>query len=331
MKIKLLRLFLLLFFFPLYSYGNSCTSIAGTYASWASVSWTCTTVPTSGPPGCGDVMNIGAGSVVNVSADVDYSSCGSPITLNIYGVLNFPTNGVRFKLPAGSTVFVGLGGAITKTFPGGGSSTLISVGGVDVWTAGDGAIVGPKVLPIELLSFTASPESHSVKLDWSTATELNNDYYTVERSTNGSDFKSIGTVDGSGTTNTVLHYSLEDSDPQEGTAYYRLRQTDFNGHTATFNVLAVEFHNSVDFSMNVFPNPSDGNDLTVLLNSEEQLHAVIRVYDMVGRIMYSREVITAKKGDNSILLDFSDRLAGGVYSVSCVSGEHAHVSKLVVQ
>src|SRR5438552_3882055 len=132
MKIRLLHLF----FSFLFSYSisaNTCTSSAGVYGSWAALTWTCTSVPTSGPPGCGDVINVGAGTIVNISADVDYSACASPIQLHIYGVMNFSAGGVRFKLPAGSNVTVELGGAITKTFSGGGSSTLISVGGVNVW------------------------------------------------------------------------------------------------------------------------------------------------------------------------------------------------------
>ncbi|MFL5763288.1 MAG: T9SS type A sorting domain-containing protein [Bacteroidia bacterium] len=329
MKLKLLLLILIAI--PSRFIANTCTSTAGTFASWASLTWTCTSTPTSGPPGCGDVMNVAAGTIVNISADVDYSGCASPIQLNIYGVINFNTGGVRFKLPAGSTVTVELGGAITKTFVGGGSSTLISVGGTNVWTGSMGTIVGPVVLPIELLDFVAKPNLNSVSVQWSTASELNNDFYTVERSTNGVDFQPVGTVDGSGTTNWVMNYSFEDISPVEGISYYRLRQTDFDNHTATFNVAAVEYHAAPDFSLTLFPNPSDGDNVSLVINAAEQEHIAVTIFDLLGKVIYSKELITAKRGNNTFGLELGQRLVPGMYSVSCASEKNAHVQKLVIK
>jgi hypothetical protein len=245
--------------------------------------------------------------------------------------MDFNTGGVRFKLPPGSTVFVASGGTIEASFSGGGSSTLIAVGTEDVWTAGTGTVTGPITLPIELLSFTAKPKLNSVILEWSTATELNNDFYTLERSTNGADFQPIGTVDGSGTTNWVMNYSFEDRDPIDGVSYYRLRQTDFNGHTATFNIVAVEFHPVSDFSLNLFPNPSDGSAISLVVNADDQAQLSLSIYDLVGKIIYTTDLFAGKKGDNTFTLEFDQRLAPGMYSVSCVSGNKAHVQKLIIQ
>ena len=81
-------------------------------------------------------------------------------------------------------------------------------------------------LPIELLSFRATPDASQVDLDWSTATETNNDYFTIERSTNGVDWSEIVRQPGSGTTTSQVNYHAIDPNPFVGTSYYRLKQTD---------------------------------------------------------------------------------------------------------
>ncbi|MBI2268820.1 MAG: hypothetical protein HYU69_00520 [Bacteroidetes bacterium] len=84
-------------------------------------------------------------------------------------------------------------------------------------------------LPIELLGFTAVSEKSFVKLNWSTATETNNDYFTVERSGNGSNYDLVQTIKGAGNNTTKLEYELIDSKPLKGINYYRLKQTDYDG------------------------------------------------------------------------------------------------------
>lgn len=96
-------------------------------------------------------------------------------------------------------------------------------------------------LPVELLSFDAKAQSGVAKLDWITASEINNDYFTVERSRNGFEFNDLLTVDGNGTTTSVSNYTAYDEQPNSGVNYYRLRQTDFDGRTSHSEIKVVSF------------------------------------------------------------------------------------------
>src|SRR5690606_29273558 len=79
-------------------------------------------------------------------------------------------------------------------------------------------------LPIELLRFDAIPGESDVKLEWETATELNNSHFEVERSADGRNFQQIGTVGGHGTTSQVIAYEFTDNSPLSGKSFYRLKQ-----------------------------------------------------------------------------------------------------------
>ena len=84
-------------------------------------------------------------------------------------------------------------------------------------------------LPIELLSFNAVLENRIVKLTWKTASETNNDFFTLEKSKDGISWESFKTVDGAGSSSSILNYEDYDQNPYSGVSYYRLKQTDFNG------------------------------------------------------------------------------------------------------
>lgn len=101
-------------------------------------------------------------------------------------------------------------------------------------------------LPIELLEFTGINIGQINKLSWVTATETNNDLFTVERSSNGYTWEEIGTVDGSGNSSQAIRYSFVDSSPNSGINYYRLKQTDFDGRFEYFNIIAIDNSKSND-------------------------------------------------------------------------------------
>lgn len=94
-------------------------------------------------------------------------------------------------------------------------------------------------LPIELVSFTGEVNGSSNILNWITATEINNDYFTIERSEDAINFNNIGTVDGAGNSFIYKQYSLLDKKPYSTITYYRLNQIDFDGKTKTFDIIAV--------------------------------------------------------------------------------------------
>jgi hypothetical protein len=94
------------------------------------------------------------------------------------------------------------------------------------------------VLPIELISFTGTQQKDGNLLKWTTATETNNNYFTIEKSNNGLDFEMVDKIKGAGNSTTIKSYSLIDRNPYSMT-YYILSQTDYNGTTVKFNPIAI--------------------------------------------------------------------------------------------
>jgi hypothetical protein len=133
-----------------------------------------------------------------------------------------------------------------------------------------GTLSFSSTLPIELISFDAYLTNGTVALEWQTASELNNDYFTIERSSNGVDFEPIMNVDGAGNSNHIINYFETDYSPLAGTSYYRLRQVDFDG-TETFSEMkTIKTYDVLATEMNLYPNPTDGAFHIVLANSGEE-------------------------------------------------------------
>src|SRR5690554_3697278 len=95
-------------------------------------------------------------------------------------------------------------------------------------------------LPIELITFDAYKKDREVELIWKTASELNNDYFTIERSADGFVWENLQTIQGAGNSTQVLDYAWTDLSPYAGISYYRLKQTDYDGTTEVFNIVSVE-------------------------------------------------------------------------------------------
>ena len=166
-------------------------------------------------------------------------------------------------------------------------------------------------LPIELLRFDARPAGDRVSVSWITATEINNDFFTVERSRDGQLFEVLGTVKGAGNTTEEQYYQLLDDSPFSGISYYRLRQTDFDGKYSYSEIVAVDINRKSSTLFTLYPNPSA--DWTTISLSEE-LHEVLSVtiVDMNGRTVFS--TLFNPQQNPSLPLDLN-RFSKGVYSL----------------
>jgi len=163
-----------------------------------------------------------------------------------------------------------------------------------------------------------------ISLAWATASELNFDYFDIEKSSDGKNFQSIAKVSGHGTTNERNDYSLEDEKPYIGKNYYRLKSVDFDGYTESFNIVMVDFDGSKEFS--ITPNPSDGISITTETNFVPQTRAYISIYSTVGAEIAHFEVY----GDKSELV-LPVKLASGIYYAKYISGDFTASSRLVVR
>jgi len=167
------------------------------------------------------------------------------------------------------------------------------------------------LLPIKLMHFSAVAEDKTILTSWTTASETNNDYFTVERSVNAADYIEIGKVKGAGNSSNALHYSFEDKDPVPGIIYYRLKQTDFNGAFTYSNPVAVRF-NPLRGMMYLVPNPVL-NKADLIYNAPSKIVSSIKIFDMKGLLIDHYEMMAAE-GINSFLLDLH-QLQQGIFTV----------------
>ena len=166
---------------------------------------------------------------------------------------------------------------------------------LDYWGNGvtNGSItclVASSPLPIELLNFGAKADGDKVNLNWSTATEHNNDFFTVEKSTDGIKFSDALVVKGAGNSEDKRSYTAVDDNPYAGTSYYRLKQTDYDGHTTTFDMIPVTISNSYNVVTNVYPNPAGSDHVNVYVSSGSASALEVTIYSMQGQPL-SREVL----------------------------------------
>lgn len=181
-------------------------------------------------------------------------------------------------------------------------------------------------LPVELLSFTAEPEENSVALNWSTASELNNDHFTLERSYNGLDFIPFADVPGNGTTNMKQEYSAMDYSPYGGLSYYRLSQVDFDGTRNHLDVIAVRRPNS---AWSVFPNPFNGSTLFFQLPENRGTRPfLVTITNTQGVIVCNKEISPTSGSRVELNLDTS--LASGVYILTITDGLNREIRRMVV-
>ncbi len=176
----------------------------------------------------------------------------------------------------------------------------------------------PSSLPIQLISFDAVKSGNNVKCEWSTASEINNDYFTIERSPDGTKFDSILSVKGAGNSSGTLHYSAMDENPLQGDSYYRLKQTNHDGKSGYSDAVHVYIERASGYKL--FPNPSPGNMIFINKNGEELENVSVVVQDMSGREVRSSTTISKNKKELFLDIEPSSYVKNNTYIVSIMTG-----------
>jgi len=160
-------------------------------------------------------------------------------------------------------------------------------------------------LPVELIDFTGKAIQHSVLLHWSTISETNNDYFEIQRSLDGIHFETIGTVKGSGTSQSIKEYGFTDYSPSSGVNYYRFVQHDFDGKVSFSSIVNVDMKAISEGSFSVSPNPSTESFNVMFSNLTG---GELSVLDVLGK---SIRTTTIEEGTQNI--ELGTELAKGVY------------------
>jgi hypothetical protein len=177
-----------------------------------------------------------------------------------------------------------------------------------------GQMAAGATLPVSMLSFNAVKKQDDVVLNWSTASEINNEGFTVQRSKGKGQWEDLGFVKGHGTTNTVSRYAYIDHIGvmlNGAEAYYRLRQKDFDGKTSYSQVVSVSAENAPKASIALHPNPFV-ESITLTIQSKERSTLHITVRDVFGKTV-AEKTMAADKGNTTLTLDQLAHLANGIY------------------
>ena len=171
------------------------------------------------------------------------------------------------------------------------------------------------ILPITLINFKGQQlQNNTNLLEWSTSSEINNDFFNIERSINAKEFYSIGEVNGAGNSNNLIRYKFTDNSPNSGRNYYRLKQIDFNGEYSYSKAIAL---NNKMNNTNIFV---ANNVLQINLNSEIS-NSSIQIIDAVGRIVYSKDI-------NSNIKINTTNFTTGIYIIKLSSPEGNVIQKV---
>lgn len=197
--------------------------------------------------------------------------------------------------------------------------TLTAVNGTD------GSFCSFSILPVELLYFTAENNDEGVLLKWATATELNNNYFVIERSHNGKLFDEIARVHGSGTTQGKVTYSHLDSHPFDGFNYYRLVQYDYDGTSSKSKIIRIKSVLKRGEGISIYPNPVR-DQLTINLSEQwQRTGSTVVIHDLQGNKVLEQEIDPFAARVNIPWLQTSE----GFYWIKISNHQQTVIRKLV--
>jgi Secretion system C-terminal sorting domain len=185
--------------------------------------------------------------------------------------------------------------------------------GWDWWWAVDNfCIYGEYITPVELTSFAANVNEGNVNLNWSTATETNNQGFDVERKTTTGEYQKIGYVAGFGTSTETHSYSFNDDNVTAGSYTYRLKQVDFDGTFEYSNEVNVDVTAPLEFALDQnYPNPFNPST-TIKYSTAQDGLVKLAVYNLLGEEVTTLVNTTQKAGRYEVSFNASN-LASGVY------------------
>ncbi len=193
-----------------------------------------------------------------------------------------------------------------------------------------GGSQGGAGLPIKLISFTADVIGSIVQLKWKTATEINNDFFTVERSQDGINFQELSVFEGAGNSSIINEYSTFDRNPFSEISYYRLKQTDFDGTFTYSDVVSVYLNpesNEIEFTLR--PNLVKQSGIVYLQLPETITNGKLSIIDSKGSSAYSENVSDIESRVSSITLP--DELKTGLFFIVLSNGKKVWRQKLLIQ
>jgi hypothetical protein len=213
------------------------------------------------------------------------------------------------------------GSTVAGTLVSGNSCTTpVSVTNFSAFTLG--SISSNNPLPIGLISFEANLCEKSVCLTWQTESEVNNDFFTIEKSNDGKTWEFVDEIKGAGNSQIKLNYETMDRQPFSGLSYYRLKQTDFDGTFKYASIESVYLDDLNNKEFIIYPNPT--RDIITIkgLSTEEKS---LEIYNSIGQLLKTK-IRTEGDGESHIQMDVS-LLDPGVYYIKTINAYKSFVKQ----
>jgi hypothetical protein len=281
--------------------------------------------PTQGGTECGTTYNMPA-------EDNGYWTLTANAGTGTYNMTLYPTNATNTSGIGGWTVIkdptIGSGTwSLNGSCDPSSTAAIVKRNGMSGFSVfGAGQAVNP--LPIELLTFDGKSEGSGNKLWWITASEINNDYFTLEHSRDGSSFETFFTKAGAGNSSIKINYEAYDDSPFNGITYYRLKQTDFNGKFSYSQIISIENKLDQITVSNIHPNPTN-DEVNFDFYSPVGGVIKIKIMDIAGRCV-AVKTQNIEEGKTSLNTQMNS-LAKGVYSlkVEFSEGNFKSITKVI--
>jgi hypothetical protein len=169
-------------------------------------------------------------------------------------------------------------------------------------------------LPVELIKFDGYNYKNGNKLLWTTASEINNDYFIIQKSDDAERFTDVGIVNGHGNSNQINDYEFIDDSPSYETTYYRLKQIDFDGKSGLSKIIAINSQETLDIK--IYPNPSQDNFSFDISESTNNTYT-INYTNLIGSVI--QEQVNITEGANTYQVNDFKTLTGGIYFVQIIN------------
>ncbi len=326
MIIEMKKFFLVLALATLTTFGFAATvytSPATGSANWASIPWT--TV------GSGSPITYIIQSNYTANMNIDVSGIDS---LFVYGIFDITQGNKDLTMNANGYIQVIAGGSIT----GGNSSNQIYIGAIT--NNGTFAVTGPAysssstaftsgtALPVTWHSFTSKKIDNTIQLTWSTASELNNSHFEIERASEEGVFYTIGSASGNGTTQLMSKYTFTDIEPINTSAYYRIKQIDYNGdfdYSTIIKVKSEEINPII-----VWPTVLNNNNSVLNIKNASEF-ATVKIFDAKGREINKSNNINATSEALALNLQKTNNNLSGFYFLYITDNNKTTSFKILVQ
>ena len=276
--------------------------------------YTTTTCSNDGPGGVLDHIassyyDISRANSVNANISIEWYSSDQVDDVSSLRLCHFNSGDSKWDALTTTTTDAGSFSGSGSTTSGRATATATSFSPFALGSSNSG-----NALPIDLISFTGECENGRAQLEFVVASQVNNDYYTIERSVDAYKWNEVGVIAGEGNTNTQATYNWTDDNPFSGVSYYRLAQTDYDGTIKRFDPIAVTCESSIT-GYSVYPNPANEVlNIDVELTSYQGDDVVVEIMDMNGRIVQSQST-ELNRGFNHLEVDISE-IPSGVYMIN---------------